>query len=369
MKICPGKTTKNQIMRKCVALAMMAFAWGVTAKAAYAVDISESTKVGGTAYFDFTNIDQTTNGNGVTPSGTGIDVKRFYLTLDHVFDSMWTANLTTDFNYVAADSQTQVLVKKAYVQAKVSDAFIARAGAADMPWIPFVEGLYGYRFVENTVADRTKFGTSADWGMHAGGGTSDGMVTYAVSAVNGNGYKNPSRSKSVDFEGRIAYMPMKGVTLAAGLYNGKLGKVTQGVTSQHTAQRYDAVIAYVDPVVRFGVEYFRTTNWTQVLLAPTDSSTGSSTWLSYNITDKTSLFARYDNVSPSKDLNPNYKDRYYNLGLAYHVRANVDVALVYKHEDVTGGALSTASSGTIGSATAPMQGKYDEIGVWAQVKF
>ena len=59
--------------------------------------------------------------------------------------------------------------------------------------MPFVEGLYGYRYVENVMIDRTKFGTSADWGVHVLGSIPMGglTVSYAGSVVNGNGYKKP----------------------------------------------------------------------------------------------------------------------------------------------------------------------------------
>ena len=53
------------------------------------------------------------------------------------------------------------------------------------------------------------------------------MVNYAVSAVNGNGYSNPSRSKSLDFAGRVGVMPVKGLNLAVGFYNGKRGHDVQ----------------------------------------------------------------------------------------------------------------------------------------------
>ncbi len=47
---------------------------------------------------------------------------------------------TTDFQYVGNDGVTNVYIKKAYVQAKLSDALVFRAGSADLPWVPFVEG-------------------------------------------------------------------------------------------------------------------------------------------------------------------------------------------------------------------------------------
>jgi len=326
--------------------------------------------VSGTSFIDLTSIDLKTNGTRVAPSGASADIKRFYLALDHKFDSTWSGNLTTDANFIAADSETQLYIKKAYVQGSFLDgALWTRLGSANMPWVPFSEDLYGYRFVETPVVDRLKFGTSADWGVHVGGSAIDKKVDYALSAVNGNGYKNPSRSKSVDFEGRISFMPLKGLTVGAGFYDGYLGKRTEGALTQHEAQRWDALVAYVNPdAFRVGAEYFSTKNWTQVLLAPSDSSNGYSLWGSVNLSPKLGLFARYDSANLSKDLNPSFKDKYYNLGLSYAFMKNVTGAIAYKHEAVDGGAISTAN-GTIGSNAGAKTGRYDEIGVWTQVKF
>ncbi|MGH8288397.1 MAG: hypothetical protein ACREV7_05120 [Steroidobacteraceae bacterium] len=94
----------------------------------------------------------------------------------------------------------------------------ARGPIADLPWIPLIERLYGYRFVEHVIVDRLHFGTSADWGLHGGGDLDDQRVSYAVSIVNGNGFKNSTGSKSMDVEARLAVAPLEGLTLAVGGY-------------------------------------------------------------------------------------------------------------------------------------------------------
>lgn len=326
-----------------------------------------TTSIGGKAYFDLTNIDQKSDGTKTPSSGLGVDVKRFYFSVSHGFDDMWSANLTTDFNYVSGDSETQVFVKKAYVQAKFSDAAVVRAGSADLPWVPFVEDLYHYRYVENTLIDRLKFGTSADWGVHFGGKVMNGMISYAVSAVNGNGYKNPTRSKSVDFEGRVAAKPIKGVTVAADVYTGKLGNDVQGTSTANTATRYDLLAAYEQSMFNAGFEYFNADNFYTgaITTGPKDKADGYSLWGAVKPMPKVAVFARYDYAKPRKDTNSSLKDTYYNAGVSYEARKNVDLALVYKHEKVDGGSIST-SNGTIGGTS---DGKFDEIGVWSQVKF
>jgi len=330
-----------------------------------------STTLGGKAYIDFTHIEQKSDGTSIDPSGTGADVKRFYVGIDHTFNDVWSADLTTDFTYISNDSTTQVYVKKAYLQGRFSDAAVLRAGSADLPWVPFVENLYGYRYVENTLIDRLKFGTSADWGLHAGGKLGNGMVSYAVSAINGNGYKNPSRSKAVDFTGRIGIEPIVGMTLAAGYYDGKLGQEIQGGAATRNASRWDVVAAYVKPSFGAGAEYFSADDWktsnnNAVLSAnPGDKADGYSLWGSVKPMEKVALFARYDHAKPNKDTNPALKDRYYNVGVSYQAYKNVDLSLVYKDEKVDGGSIST-SNGTIGGTS---DGSYKEIGVWTQVKF
>ena len=180
-------------------------------------------KIGGRMFFDLTNIDKTSNGKDTAASGTGLDVKRFYLTVDHKFNDIWSANLTTDFQYSSAIGNTELFVKKAYVQGSFDPAFNLRVGAADMPWIPYVEKFYGMRYVENTLTDRLKYGNSSDWGLH-GFGNLGNNFNYAVSVVSGAGYKNPTRSKGMDVEGRVAYTPNENFVVAVGGYSGKLGK-------------------------------------------------------------------------------------------------------------------------------------------------
>jgi hypothetical protein len=297
-------------------------------------------------------------------SGFGLDVKRFYLILDHTFDETWSANLTTDFNYVTNDptkigysGETQLFIKKAYVQAKISDAFFVRAGSADLPWIPFVEGSYGYRYVEKMLEDRLSFGSTADWGVHAGGTMADGMFNYAVSTIEGAGYKNPTRSKSLDWEGRVGFVPIKGLTVGLGAYSGKLGKDVEAAATPvlHTAQRYDAMLAYATDKFRVGGEYFTADNWTAVTLVPKDSADGYSVWGSMNFTPKVAGFARYDSAKPNKDTAPTKKDEYFNIGVSCKPRKGVDLAVVYKHDELKTGSVKNS--------------ELDEFGVWSQISF
>ncbi|MFK2905174.1 carbohydrate porin [Dyella ginsengisoli] len=323
-----------------------------------------NTTIGGKMYVDFTNIDQKNSDTGKTAaSGTGLDVKRFYLSVTHNFDDIWSANLTTDFNYVGSDGETNLFVKKAYVQGKFDQAAVLRLGSADMPWIPFVENYYGFRYVENTLTDRLKYANSADWGIHLGGDIGESKsVNYAVSVVNGNGYKNPSRSKGVDVEGRVGFVPFENTIVAVGGYSGKLGKDVQGVPSTNTATRGDVLIAYASKQFRVGAEYFTAKNWNNVLTPFTDKADGYSVWGSVAVADGVNLFARYDNAKLSKDRDHDAKDSYYNAGVEFQITKGFKLAGVWKHEK---------ADKTVGTPVPPhvQNVKTNEIGVFGEVAF
>ena len=315
------------------------------------------TKLSGRMYYDFTNIDDSSKGVKTAKSGFGFDIKRFYLGVDHTFNDKWSMNLTTDFQYSSAISSTELYIKKAYIQYKYSDAFVVRAGSADLPWVPFSENANGMRYVENTMVDRLKYGTSADWGMHASGKVAGGAFEYAAAALNGAGYKNPSRSKGVDFEGRVSYAPTESIVVGVGAYSGKLGKETQTLNALHTANRVDFLAAYTSGNTRFGVEYFQANNWNNVLTAASDKAQGYSLWGSVGLTSGgITLFGRYDQADISKTLDPSLQDTYYNVGVEFPIVKGVKLATVYKH---------TEQKNDLKSKNV----KTDEVGVWGEFRF
>lgn len=313
---------------------------------------AEKTTIGGRMYFDLTNSDETENGSTTDASVIGLDVTRFYLTVDHRFDDVWSANLTTDFNYVRNDGETQLFVKKAYVEGAFSKLVTMRVGSAGMPWIPFVEDWYGYRFVEKVLMDRTKFGNSADWGVHLLGGNS--VFDYQVSAVNGGGYKDPTRSSHVDFAARVGVQPIEGLTFAAGGYEGDLGEDTETSPAINSARRYDLMAAWNRDGLRLGAEWFRADNWHTVTLPLDDAADGWSLWGSYDFA-RASVFARYDSVEPSKDIDPGLRNTYWHAGVAFSVTKGVKLALAYKDERLRN--------------DTDIDVKAREFGVWGEVKF
>jgi hypothetical protein len=339
----------------------------------------DNTSVSGRMYYNVSNIDM--KSNGVTPAGapngTNFDIKRFYIGIDHKFNNTFSANITTDFNYDSGPAgATQLYIKKAYLQAKLSDALTFRLGSADLPWVPFVEDTYGQRYIENVMVDYNKFGTSADWGVHVLGKfplAKDVSISYAGAAINGMGYKKPgfiagvNRSKGIDLEGRVN-LNVHDFVLAVGGYSGKLGNDVEGTPTFHTATRFDALAAYNGKHIRIGGEYFHASDWNDVKQsnpALTNGSDGWSGWAQYKFNDQFALFGRYDWVKPKKNTAPTLEENYFNVGVQYEPVKIVDFALLYKRDKVDNGTIST-QNGTIGGS---INGTYDEVGLWGQFRW
>ena len=407
-------------MSKQILSALAVFGCGLSLGAQAGVEVAPNTTVGSLAFFDFGNVSNQQDTNlpkhvNVAPTGNGFDIKRLYLIVDHKFNDVWSANLTTDAQYISSPSVTvdpastkttttsttnsggvtELFIKKLYLQAKLDDAFIVRAGAYTSPWAPFVESLYGYRWIEKGATDRLGFANTADWGLHAGGKFGASGLSYAVSAVNGGSHKNPSRTKTVDVEARVSYVPVAGLTIAAGGYTGHLGQVTVAneAFDRNTATRWDAAIGYTIAGFKVGAEYYDAKNFktvnsitggqytasavvasTATGVVPKDEASGESVWASYDFADQFSVFARGDVSKLSKKVLPGLKDRFFLVGVAYKPIKSVDVALVYKNEKVEHGATSIGSgdangSFTVGGSKAINDGKFSEVGLYAQWSF
>ncbi len=328
----------------------------------------DETKISGRIYYNMSTIEREVDGER-TEKGEGFSIKRVYIGIDHKFNDVYSANITTDVAPVVGPNDGNIVgnglyIKKAYLEAKLDPAFIVRIGAADTPWVPFVENIYGYRHIENTIADRTSFATSSDWGLHVMGTLAGGIVSYQASAINGGGYRQPKFSQSIDYEGRVSAQ-YKGFTLGLGGYSGNLAKDTFGTETYNTANRVSALVAYQNPMFTVGGEFFQARNFKQVTVPTPDKATGYSFFSSVRPAPKWSVFGRYDHMRPSRDGLPSETGDYGNIGVQFSPTKIVDFALVYKREKVNGGTLST-SNGPIGGS---IDGTYDEVGLFGQVRW
>lgn len=314
-------------------------------------------------------------GKGTPSDGTGLDLKRFYFTADYTYGDHLNARFRSDIG--DENGRYDIFVKNAYLQVTLLPALWIRAGSADMPWVPLVEDRYGFRYVENELLDRTGFGTSADWGLHVGGEVRGGLLGYQLSVVNGRGYGDPTRSQAPTLEARISSAFLDHLIAAIGGQVGTLGQKLAGVPTAHTAIRLDGLVAWSSPRVRVGAEGFYGKDDSKSIVtgaALEDASVGVSGWAGVQVapTLAPTVFARADFLQPSMDVNPDMKELYFDAGIQITPWKPLQLALVYKRDHVSTGALPgtiKTSNATIGSRVTNSGGTYQEVGLWSQLVF
>ena len=386
-------------MKSTKVLALLVAAVFAFAGAAFAQDAPKADEpkpvvdVSGVLYLDWGYVQKANEASSLKEGSDTMRLQRAYLNFAKKIDDMWSVKVTLDGvgvttqeasidgdevdgdpdalpddNLTVSNStkaNNVMLIKNAYVQGTFDPAFVLKVGAAGMPWTGYVEKYYGMRYVENTLTDRLKYANSADWGAHASGDLGNGF-NYAVAVVNGAGYKNPSRSKGVDVEGRLAWEITPEFAVAVGGYSGYLGQEKQNNDAEKRYSRGDVMVAYAGPMFRLGGEYFTAKNLGQVqqtaVPAVGDKATGWSLWSSVRLAQTAngdvSVFGRYDKTDTSKTLNPFREDTYWNVGVEYPVLKNFKLAAVYKDTDAT-----------VGSLASPSQTKTKELGIWGDLKF
>lgn len=326
----------------------------------WAEEPKSETKINGKVFADFTSKSVKKGNIKQDDSGIGIDVQRFYLGVSHTFDHNWSASFVADIGDKGA-KRYDVFVKNAYIQYKANDSAVIRIGAAGNPWVGYAEGIYGLRYIEKTLIDRLKIGDSADWGLHLLGKAAAGKVNYQLSAVNGLGYSDPKRTKTIDFEGRLGFEPIKGLNLGAGFYSGKRGRDLESAPAKNSANRFNLLAAFSNKQFTLGTEYFEAKNWNSVTTAfpagaKEEKANGLSVFGLFNATPDVALFARFDTTKPDKDRSPDLKNRYFNLGIQYRFNKSFVGSLVYKNEKTETGSPST-------------EAKTDEFGAFVQYSF
>jgi len=410
-------------MRKTViTAAILTSCAGATTALAADINVGANTTVGGEFFADFSHIQlQNETGTGgakvdAVPSGNGLDVKRFYLIVDHRFNEIWSADFTSDAQFATAGTTTvstptggtanalttqttsggvtELMIKKLYLEGAFSKEFALHIGAYTSPWAPFVEGLYGYRYVEKTSLDRLGYAQTADWGVNATGVFGANLVNYSLSVVEGAGYKNPTRTKDVDVEGRVGVNPVSWLTLGAGFYSGHLGQInaTNSSFPKNTATRADLAVGVHIVGLHVGAEWYQAKNFKTVnsfaastygtsavvntaTVGPvSDKATGFSSWVSYDFTDQWQAFARFDDTKLSANVNPNLRDEYWHVGAAFKPIKPIDIALVVKNEKVEHGSNSVSGgdangSYTIGGSSNARYGWFHEYGVYVHYRF
>jgi len=219
------------------------------------------------------------------------ELKRAYLGYSYKIDDKFSTKITFDVGNNNEGSAYTAFLKIASLKWKATESLSLNVGMLGTKNFKFMEKTWGRRYIEKSAQDKYKWANSADLGA-----TADYKITDNISLdaqiLNGEGYKKTQGSNGL-FRGGlgITYKIMENISLRVhhdvtprSSYNDST--VSQTITS--------AAIAYSTENMTFGAEQNQKKNTNNVIDAEQDII---SLYGAYNISDKYTVFARYDDAT------------------------------------------------------------------------
>ncbi len=337
------------------AFAAPAFAGGI------AVDNDDTGKLSISSKFFLNATQKKSTVNGTTSKqSTGLAVDRAYLTIKYKMDDIWSMKLTTDatLNTAATGKKTEVFVKNAFIQADFMPELTFTIGVIGTPWVGYENKLGKHRYVSKSYVDTHKFDSSADAGVGLSGKIADGLASYAVAIVNGKGYGDITATDAVDFNSRIGFYPVKGLTIDLGYRSGYLGSKVFGSAGDKSTLTQALITYGMGKDFRIGGNYISNKKTVSATAAET-KTTGIETWAWAKFGDGLGAFGRYENTKTDLSTTAlNEKENRYVVGLEYFANKNITMSLAWDQAKKT-------NKGHVAGATS----KDSRYGLYTQAKF
>lgn len=188
--------------------------------------------VSGTAYLRY-GYDVT----GPTRNFNEFNINRIYLRFDTQLWNHGSVRYTLEGGDLREEGARQpfaVVSKHFYLEVRdlLYQRSYLRVGLADLPWVAYEEGLWGYRVQGTVFTDRQGYLSSTDLGI-AVGGAFPARGSWQVSLVNGETWTGREKGKHKDGHGRLSVYPLAG--------RGGLGRYIL-VSGAATVGTYDGLV-------------------------------------------------------------------------------------------------------------------------------
>lgn len=218
------------------------------------------------------------------------NLERLYLNFKKKLSERIRTHVTTDI-YRTSNGRFDLCVKYAFLQFdNVYPGGNLRVGQLPLPWLGFVESIWKYRVVSKTIADLEHKLTSSDLGLGLSGSLAKGVVGYAVSFVNGEGYTAPEVDKYKTGHARLTWSPLINQD---GFF--KKFRLSGGGTYEEDMQRINGLLSLENRYGMVGIEY----------LMSRDNSvggTGYSVFGFLNLPYRLAILGRLDSFDPDIDI-------------------------------------------------------------------
>lgn len=214
-------------------------------------------------------------------------------------------------------------LKYAYVELPLVDnqniSMATKLGLQQTVWIPFEEKMWGNRYIAKAFTDNEGIMSSADFGIGFQGTIKGFEMEYALTLMNGTGFKAQENNSSKDIALRLnknIFSNQSGGSIALGLYS----VLTDRFVVSSDSSIYGGMLGYKnDPGSSLYAEFLGGKR------AAAEIS-GYSVGGYFSLLPEVTLLGRYDYYNPDRSLTNNDIQRTI-VGLAYVWTKEVRIAL------------------------------------------
>ena len=231
----------------------------------------------------FTDFHTTFSGGDNT---SAFEVTRSYVGYDYSFSRSFSSRILYDGTTGVINDKTIYTgyLRNAYLQFD-NGTITIRGGLTGSEQISVVERIWNYRYITKMAIDLSEMIYSADLGLTVKVRVNK-KASFDIGVTNGRGYKNLAADGTYRLSAGASAMPWNNVILR-GYYDimGPSGRMqrTASITGAWTGRKLSA-----------GAEYLRQDNH---LMTAGTNYTGFSVFTSIRLSEKVSLFGRYDDLS------------------------------------------------------------------------
>ena len=244
------------------------------------------------------------------------EIKRAYLGYSHAIDENFSTKITFDIGSNSAGSAYTAFLKIASLNWKANNKLNINIGMVGTKNFKFMEKTWGKRYVEKSAQDRYKWASAADAGITADYKISNNLSIDAQ-VLNGEGYKNTQSANGL-FRGGFGATYSLGNSLKLRLHQDISPRSTYDDMSE-SQQITTAAISYSTSFMTVGGEVDMMKNIDNVKDTEQEMM---SIYGDFKISDKYTVFARYDDVSET-----NLEGSYTIYGIERKMTKGVTVAL------------------------------------------
>ncbi len=262
------------------------------------------------------------SGFGAQNDDRGFELDRAYLGYQYDLGKGLSVKAVMDMGAETEDNDRAAYIKNAMLTWRKGEWTI-NGGLISTTQFNMQEKFWGYRYMYKSFQDNYKFGSSADLGISATWQMADWLSLDGI-VVNGEGYKKIQAEDGLQYGVGATLTPVEGLSMR--IYASLNEQAASGAKD---VMNCAAFVGYKADRFSIGAEYNRMYNYKGV---NNHDMSGFSVYGTLKTTDKTEVFARYDNLSSKDDWAKSEEEGVLLLGAQWKLGKYVKLAPNFRME-------------------------------------